>query len=171
MIKDILEYNGKKYQLITAKLSDFLETMIFPIENDVISGKEVYCFRTTEPGLSINKHEDIYDHPEKYLSEVAIQEYIKSKENDFENHKDNKIYIVHGYINEFGDTDTWVREIFENEEQANCCAAYLNLTKEQENVTYYVSEYDGFCKDDYSSMLDKLLERKGGVKANDRKTK
>lgn len=158
MVKDILEYKGKKYQLSTVKLDGFFETMIFPIEHEIVSGKEVYCFRTTEPGLSIDKHEDICEHPEKYLSEVAIKKYIKSKKEDFEDRTNNKIYIVNGHINEHGDTDTWIEEIFQDKLHATCCAAYLNITKAQDHVIFYVSEHDGFCNEDYISKLDELLK-------------
>lgn len=66
----------------------------------------------------------------------------------------NKIYIVMGYINESGDESTWVEELFEDQEQANACSAYLNLTNTQNNVTFYVDEHDGFCEEDFVSLLD-----------------
>ena len=69
----------KEYQLYTVNINGCFETMVFPIENGIVSGKEVYCFRTTDPGESISIHGDIYNHPEKYLSESAIAEYLKSK--------------------------------------------------------------------------------------------
>ena len=80
MIQDCIKYNGKEYQLSTARLSNMIETMIFPIENGVVSGNEVYCFRTVNANESINKHKDVYYHPEKYLSDEAVAEYMKSKE-------------------------------------------------------------------------------------------
>ncbi len=84
MVKDVIRYNDKNYQLSTVNLDGVLETMIFPIEDGVVSGREVYCFRTVKAGESMDKHGDIYYHPEKYLSDEAIAEYIKSKEEDFE---------------------------------------------------------------------------------------
>ena len=84
MIKDVIGYNNKEYQLSTVNLDGMLETMIFPIEDGVVSGREVYCFRNVEAGVSYDKHKDIYYNPEKYLSNEAIVEYMKSKEEDFE---------------------------------------------------------------------------------------
>lgn len=84
MIQDIITYNNKKYQVSTVNLDGVLETMIFPIEYEVVSGREVYCFRTCKSRESQNKHKDILYNPEKYLSEEAIAEYLKSKEEDFE---------------------------------------------------------------------------------------
>lgn len=72
--------------------------------------------------------------------------------------KKNKIYIVNGYINQYGDEDTWVEELFEDEEQANACCEYLNITNTQDNVTFYLSENDGFCKEDYVSKLEGILK-------------
>lgn len=85
MIKDILEYKDKKYQLSTVNLDGLglFETMIFPIEHGVVSGKEVYCFRTFEAGESHDKHRDIYYHSENYISDEAIAKYLKEKEDWF----------------------------------------------------------------------------------------
>ena len=83
MVKDIIKYNDKEYQLSTVKIDVMFETMIFPIENGIVSGSEVYCFRTLDAGKSCDKHGHIYYHPEKYLSDEAIDKYIKSKEDDF----------------------------------------------------------------------------------------
>ena len=84
MVKDVIRYNDKEYQISTVNLDGLLETMIFPIEDGIVSGREVYCFRTVEAAESIRKHADIYCHPEKYLSDEAIAKYKKSKEEDFE---------------------------------------------------------------------------------------
>lgn len=81
MVKDIINYEGKEYQLSTVYLDNMciFETMIFSIKNGIIDHNEVYCFRTTQPGESLRKHEDTYFHPEKYLSDEAINEYFLSK--------------------------------------------------------------------------------------------
>lgn len=81
MVKDIINYDGKEYQLSTIYLDNMctFETMIFPIKNEIIDNNEVYCFRTTQSGESLRKHEDVYFHPEKYLSDEAINEYFLSK--------------------------------------------------------------------------------------------
>ena len=81
MIKDIIKYNGKEYQLSTVFIENvnIFETMIFPIENGIISGSEVYCFRTARAGESHNKHRDIYCHYDKYLSDKAIKKYFACK--------------------------------------------------------------------------------------------
>lgn len=154
MIKDIITYNNKAYQLSTINIDGMFETMIFPIINGNVSGNEVYCFRTFKSGESKNKHADIYYYPEKYLSEDAIDEYLRSKGSDFT--VDNKIYIVMGYINESGDEDQWVEELFEDKEQASACCEYLNITNTQDNVNYYLCESDGFCTEDYISKLEAL---------------
>ena len=84
MLKDYITYNEKSYQISTVKLHRYgiVETMVFPVEDGIVSGKEVYCLRTTKPGEAVHKHMDIYAHPEKYLSEEAINAYFKSKEDD-----------------------------------------------------------------------------------------
>ena len=83
MFKDYINYNNKLYQVSTVTLPQYgMETMIFPVKGGIVSGKEVYCFRTTKPGEAVHKHMDIYAHPEKYLSEEAINAYFKSKEDD-----------------------------------------------------------------------------------------
>lgn len=81
MIKDYIKYNDKEYQISTIMLVnyDMLETMVFPINNGIISGNEVYCFRTFSSSESQKKHADILYHPEKYLTEDVIKEYKKSK--------------------------------------------------------------------------------------------
>jgi hypothetical protein len=81
MVKDIIKYNEKEYQLSTVHIENMamFETMIFPIENGIVSGKEVYCYRTTDVGKSQSKHKDIYYNAEKYLSERAIEKYLACK--------------------------------------------------------------------------------------------
>lgn len=85
MIKDILKYKDKEFQLSTIYIENMVtfETMIFPIEDGVVSGREVYCFRTVKSSESQKKHADIYYHPEKYISEEAIAKYLKEKEDLF----------------------------------------------------------------------------------------
>ena len=55
--------------------------MIFPIECNVVSGNEVYCFRTTVKEELNNKYRDIYFDSKKYISEEAIEKYLKEKKN------------------------------------------------------------------------------------------
>lgn len=150
MIKDIIKYNGKEYQLSTININGCFETMIFPIEKGIVSGNEVYMCRLYNARQSHNEHSDIYYHPEKYLSDEAIANYLKSKE---ENFKGDNIYVVGGYINESGDEDTWIEELFDDEAQANACCEFLNLTKSQENVEYNMYEVNGLCREDYISKL------------------
>lgn len=83
MIKDKILFKGDNFQVSTISKDGILETMIFPIKHGMISGSEVYCFRTFEPSESMEKHEDILYHPEKYLTPSVIQEYLDSKEEDF----------------------------------------------------------------------------------------
>ena len=81
MVKDIIQYNNKKFLLSTILRDNCVfETMIFPIINGQVSESEVYTFRTVESGRSHNKHKDIYVHPEKYVSSEAVQQYLDSKE-------------------------------------------------------------------------------------------
>lgn len=61
------------------------------------------------------------------------------------------IFVVCGYINESGDTDTWIEELFDDEEQAKACCEFLNLTKSQDNVEFswhemYISTEDYISK-------------------------
>lgn len=154
MVKDIINYNGKEYQLATVNINGCFETMIFPIENGVISGNEVYMCRVYNAGQSHDEHRDIYYHPERYLSDEAIANYLKSKEDDFK--IDDSIFVVGGYINEHGDTDTWIEKLFDDEEQANACCEFLNRTKSQDNVSFNTYKVDGLCKEDYISKLKYL---------------
>ena len=81
MVKDIIKYDNKEYQLSTVFIKNMalFETMIFPIENNIVSGNEVYCYRTMDAGESKYKHEDIYENTEKYLSDKAIEKYLACK--------------------------------------------------------------------------------------------
>ena len=160
MVKDIIYYNGKIYQVSTCKVYDntCFETMIFPIDNENnVTGHEVYCFHTFEPGESENKHRDIILHPEKYVSDEVIVNYWKSKEYNSDDTSDD-IYIVMGTILEHGEPlDSWVEEVFDNEEQANACYQYLNHMKTQSNVNYWVTnKVYQFCKVDYVQQLKEL---------------
>ena len=69
-----------------------------------------------------------------------------------------ELHIVYGFIDEHGDIDTWVEEIFANREQASACRDYLNLTKSQENVHYFINIHYGLCNEDYVSKLDELTK-------------
>lgn len=57
----------------------------------------------------------------------------------YEEKEVKEIYLVYGNINESGDTDTWVEDIFDNLEQAEACAEWRNIMKTQKNVSYYAS--------------------------------
>ena len=84
MVKDCIKYEGKEYQLSTVLLYDCeFETMIFPIENGVVSGSEVYKFTTFKASESQRKHKDILDNVENYVSKEAIEKYLKEKEEWF----------------------------------------------------------------------------------------
>ena len=81
MVKDIIKYNNKKFLLSTVLIDNCVfETMVFPIINGQVSGSEVYTFRTVESSESLNKHKDIYEHPEKDVSDEVVKEYLDSKE-------------------------------------------------------------------------------------------
>lgn len=118
MIKDIIKHNDKEYQLSTVNIDGCLETMIFPIDDGIVSGREVYCFRTTKAGDSMEKHGDIYYHPEKYLSNEAINRYVKSKEEDFEVEVEIKFpfqYLeqyLRGEISLDGAVDRTIEEVY-----------------------------------------------------------
>lgn len=163
MVKDIIKYNEKEYQLSTVFIENMalFETMIFQIKNGTVSGKEVYCFRTADAGKSKDKHIDIYYHPEKYLSDEIIDEYLKSKE-DLYDGDGSKIYIVNGYeyTDDSCNEEIWVEELFLDAEQANACCVYLNVTNTKKNVTYYISEYNGFCNEDYVSKLEEIYPKR-----------
>lgn len=81
MIVDVIKYNNKEYQISTVYIKKMYtyETMIFPIENNKVSGDEIYCFRTMDGVEAINNHKDIFLHIEKYVSDEAIMKYINKK--------------------------------------------------------------------------------------------
>ena len=64
-----------------------------------------------------------------------------------------KIYTVNGYTDESGDVNTWIEEAFNNKKQAEACCEYLNLTKSQDNVGYYVNFIRGVNNTDYVTKL------------------
>lgn len=87
MKKYIIEYNGKKFQLSTTILKNYcsiIEIMIFPIEDGIVSGSEIFCHRTLNPTLAAFCCADIRNNPEKFLNEEAIQKYKNQKEKMFE---------------------------------------------------------------------------------------
>ena len=78
IIKEIIKHNEKEYQLSTVFIENMAlyETMIFPIENGIVSDDEVYCYRTMDIAESKYKRKDIYENVEKYLSDKAIEKYL-----------------------------------------------------------------------------------------------
>lgn len=67
------------------------------------------------------------------------------------------LYLVYGNIDESGDTDTWVADIFDNIEQAKACEEWHNTVKTQKNVNYYASNNIwNVNKWDYIQDLKKL---------------
>lgn len=84
MLKDIIEYKNKEYQLSCSSVSNhtIYEIMIFPIENEMISENEVYCFRTTDVHDAASEYHKILNNQYLYVSEEAINKYLKSKEED-----------------------------------------------------------------------------------------
>ena len=86
-MKDIIYdvYTGKGYQVSTAWIYNcYFETIIFPIEDGVVSGREVYKWESYTLEEAVNKHRDIKNRPQAYISEESIAEYIRLKEEDFE---------------------------------------------------------------------------------------
>lgn len=88
MIKDVITYNGKDYQISTvemyAKAYVYFETAIFPIRNGMATGHAIYTWKAYNADESYDKHRDILNRPEKYLSEESIIKYLESKEKDYE---------------------------------------------------------------------------------------
>ena len=78
MIKNIIKYNGKEYQLSTVFLNKMalFEIMIFPIENGIVSDNEVFCHRTSHIALANEVYTDVKAHPEKYLLDKAVEKYF-----------------------------------------------------------------------------------------------
>jgi hypothetical protein len=75
----------------------------------------------------------------------------------YEDKEVKDLYLVYGNINESGDTNTWVADIFDNLEQAEACAEWHNTVKTQDNVSYYASSDVWFVnKWDYAEDLKKL---------------
>lgn len=111
--------------------------------------------------VGINKLEDYYSFG--YAAVDNKPYYFCGKRGDYKMfepvEEENKIYIVIGHIYESGDEDVWIEKMFEDKEQANACCEYLNITNKQDNVTYYLSEHNGFCKEDYISKLNRILDR------------
>lgn len=80
---DYIEYNNKVYQLSFFCVNDTYELMVFPIENGVVSGNEVYCHRTTDFNNVMDLYNLILNNPSSYLNQKIIDEYLNSKEEDF----------------------------------------------------------------------------------------
>lgn len=111
--------------------------------------------------VGVNHLEDYYSFG--YAAVDNEPYYFCGKRGDYKmiesTEKENKIYIVVGYIYKQDDEDTWIEKIFEDKEQANACCEYLNIVNKEDDVTYYLSEYNGFCKEDYISKLNKILNK------------
>ena len=101
MVKDIITYNKQTYQLSTVDIDGMSETMIFPIINGIVSGNEVYCFRTLNEIESFRKHIHIKHAPEKYLNPDAITEYLKSKKAYFDESDIEKFQFPFEYLNKY----------------------------------------------------------------------
>lgn len=144
MVKDIIKYNDKEYQLSTININGCFETMIFPIENGVISGKEVYCFRTADSGESLNKHKDIYKHLEKYISDEAITNYLKSKEEDF----DVEIMDNNNFINEL--IATIIEEIKQSSSTEYLCNDGTVISTDVGYVYDWFKEYANVLRRKYN---------------------
>lgn len=81
-MKNDIKYAGKSYQVSTIELQWGYETMIFPIIAGIISGDEIYKYRTCIKTGAINKHFDILKYPEKYVDDKAIEAYKESLKED-----------------------------------------------------------------------------------------
>ena len=81
ILKTIIEYNDKQYMLSMVYISEMkvFETMIFPIKDATVDNNEVYCSRTMFQEVASLRARDIYDYPEKYLSDEAIEAYLACK--------------------------------------------------------------------------------------------
>ena len=80
MLKDIIKYEDKEYQLSGIKTNNVFEIMVFPIENEIINNNEVYCFRTPRIEQLEYKYRDILYYPEKYLTKKAIEKYLACRD-------------------------------------------------------------------------------------------
>lgn len=81
MAKEVIKYNEKEYQLSSRFIENMcvFEIMIFPIENGIVSGNEVFCHRTHYLASANEIYTNIKFHPEKYLSGKAIEKYFACK--------------------------------------------------------------------------------------------
>ena len=78
----------------------------------------------------------------------------------YEDKEVKDLYLVYGNINESGDTDTWVTDVFDDIEQAKACAEWHNTVKTQKNVYYYASnDVWNVNKLDYIEDLKKLKDK------------
>lgn len=84
-MKDIIEYENKRYQVSTINFDNtgMYQTMIFPIVNGQIDGREVYCFNTFNINEAITRHNTILKAPSVFVSQDAIQKYLESKKEEF----------------------------------------------------------------------------------------
>lgn len=103
MIKDVITYNGKDYQISTvemyAKAYVYFETAIFPIRNGMAIGHAIYTWKAYNADESYDKHRDILNRPEKYLSEESIIKYLESKGKDFKT--EEKIKFPFQYMEQY----------------------------------------------------------------------
>lgn len=70
--EDIIKYNKKEYKVIkytncVEGSKNTHEIIIYPIENGIVSNKEVYKSRLYDVINSIDKYLDILENPELYL--------------------------------------------------------------------------------------------------------
>ena len=81
ILKTIIEHKDKQYMLSMVYISEMkvFEIMIFPIKDATVDNNEVFCYRTMFHEAASHRARDIYDYPEKYLSDEAIEAYLACK--------------------------------------------------------------------------------------------
>lgn len=109
--------------------------------------KRLYNFIWSSEELDIDNGSNIQRDFTKAIKDI-LSEYFKAHTKT-----DKNIFAVCGHLNSYGETDTWIEELFEEEEQAKACSKFLNLTKKQKNVEFFVTETEGLCKEDYIIKL------------------
>lgn len=92
-MREYIYYKNQKFVVDTRYLDNECcwETMIFRVEDVEINNNEVYIFRTFVPEEAMKKHSTIMRFPDRYVSEKAIQAYLKKKNELFDSYDE----IVH----------------------------------------------------------------------------
>lgn len=161
MIRDIVKYNDREYRVTTIYFpaTNIHTTEVRLIENGSVTDEVVYHFVTVESSESQDKHKDILDNLEKYLSEAAIRKYLIDRRGgpmtNFRKLQSMSIDELAEWLDENGvvDNSPWVLH-FNNKYCANCESVVCKY-EDAERVVGFKPFYDDEVECAYCEVYGK----------------